>query len=78
MSTVFKMPRCEVSWDQGKTWIAGWQQCGPGLLARIVADDGKILWQGRGRTVHVTCTACGGTGQRDEYEFEEVPGALNR
>lgn len=70
--TIFNAPKIEVSWDEGKTWMLGWQQCGPGLLHRIVHPDGRILWQGIGIIVKTKCSACDGTGQRDGYMFEEI------
>lgn len=68
-ANVFNAPAFEVSWDNGKTWQEGWNFCGPGLLARIVAPGGEILWQGRGVAVEKQCTGCDGTGKRDYYEF---------
>jgi hypothetical protein len=72
--SVFNQPVIEVSWDNGRTWTeeAHSNCCGPGIVMRVVAPNGKILWQGRGISVTKTCTACNGTGKREAYEFEEI------
>lgn len=74
MANPFNAPKIELSWDNGKTWMEGSNQCGPGLLARIVAPDGKVLWEGRGIAVTKKCSGCDGTGKRLEYQFEELHG----
>lgn len=68
----FNQPVTEVSWDQGKTWQEYVNCCRPGMLMRIVAPDGKILWRGRGITVKKPCGSCNGTGICDYFEFKQV------
>lgn len=69
----FDMPIMEMSVDGGKTWEAGSTCCGPGMLMRIVRKDGKVLWEGVGKTVKEKCAGCNGTGIQDRCLFEEKP-----
>jgi hypothetical protein len=73
----FNAPVFEISWDEGKTWSESYTSCcGPGMLMRIVAPDGKLLWQGRGTAIKKTCGGCDGAGVRDYYEFVIDPPSL--
>lgn len=67
----FKAPVMEMSWDDGKTWTEGWNMCRAGMLARIVAPDGNVLWQGRGVAVEKICEGCQGKGVQFYYEFRK-------
>ena len=70
---MFGAPKFEVSWDKGKTWQESYTPCcGPGILLRIVAADGKILWQAHGIEVQETCESCKGTGIRGNFKFKEI------
>lgn len=70
--SAFNQPIIETSWDNGKTWAENGICCGPGMLMRVVAPDGKVLWKGRGILVIKECGGCNGTGRREYHEFEEV------
>jgi hypothetical protein len=70
--SVFNQPIIEVSWDNGRTWTEKANCCGPFMVMRVVTSKGKILWQGRSIVVTKTCTACNGTGKREDYEFQEI------
>ena len=69
MSTFFGEPYNEYSPDGGKTWRRDGPFIAPGMLMRVVAEDGTVLFRAHAEHTEQKCDCCDGTGTRKIYRY---------
>ena len=66
--TFFGEPKMEYSHDGGKTWDES-PRIGEGIMMRVIAEDGTVLYKASAQHREQECDCCDGTGVRKIYRF---------